>query len=75
MTEKTEKLTVSIPELARMLGVSKNHAYYLAGIDALPVPVIRLGARIVVSRQAVMRLLDDNGRSDQDIDKPGSLKS
>lgn len=64
MTEetKTEKLTVSIPELSRMLGVSKNHAYYLASIDALPVPVIRLGARMVVSRQAVLRLLaGDNG--------------
>jgi len=64
MTEKTkpEKLTVSLPELAGMLGISKNHCYYLASIDALPVPIIRLGARIVVSRQAVVRLLDgDNG--------------
>lgn len=72
----TEKLTVAIPELAEMLSISKNHCYYLASIDALPVRVIRLGARIVVSRRAVMRLLDGDGLADMDTGKtPGSEKS
>ncbi len=52
-----EKLTMTIPEVARALGISRNLAYELAKRDELPVPVIKLGRRMVLSRRAVELLL------------------
>ena len=54
----TEKLTVTIPEFAKLAGISKNQAYMLAAKDALGVKVIRLGKRMVLPRGAVLRLLE-----------------
>ena len=54
-----ERQTVSIPELARALGISPASAYNAAKRDELPVPVIRIGHRYVVPRAAVERLLSD----------------
>ena len=54
----TEKLTVTIPEFARLAGISKNQAYMLAANDSLGVPVIRLGRRMVLPRKQVLRLLE-----------------
>jgi len=54
----TEKLTITIPEFARLAGISKNQAYSLAANDALGVPVIRLGRRMVLPRKQVLRLLE-----------------
>jgi excisionase family DNA binding protein len=53
----TQKLTVTIETLAAELGINRSTAYALARQDRLPVPVIRLGRRMVVSRQALDRLL------------------
>ena len=50
-------LTISIPEVATALGISRGLAYDLARRDALPVPVIKLGKRMVLSRKAVEELL------------------
>jgi hypothetical protein len=55
----TEKLTVTIREFSELAGISKNQAYMLAASDRLGVPVIRLGRRMLLSRRAVLRLLDD----------------
>jgi len=55
---EVEKLVYTVPEVARMLGVSRNLAYDLAKRDALPVPVIKLGRRMVLSRKAVEALLE-----------------
>ncbi len=52
-----DSLTMSIPEVARVLGISRGLAYELARRDALPVPVIKLGRRMVLSRKAVEALL------------------
>lgn len=41
--------TVSIPEAAAVLGISRGLAYQLAAQDALGVKVLRLGARLRVS--------------------------
>lgn len=49
--------TQSIPELAYRLGIDPGTAYRLAKSDELPVPVIRVGKRLLVSRTAVDRLL------------------
>lgn len=54
----TEKLTISVEEAARQLGISRGLAYELARTGKLP-GVIRLGAkRLVVSRAALERLLE-----------------
>ena len=52
-----DTLTMTIPEIAKILGISRGLAYDLARRDALPVPVIKLGRRMVLSRKAVERLL------------------
>lgn len=60
----TDSLTMTIPEVAKALGISRNLAYELARRDALPVPVIKLGRRMVLSRKAIEALLsvDENKR-------------
>ncbi len=52
-----DKKTLDIPELARLLGISRNACYIAARQDLLPVPVIRIGKRLVVPRAAVEQLL------------------
>ena len=52
-----DSLTMSIPEVAKALGISRGLAYDLARRDKLPVRVIRLGKRMVLSRKAVEALL------------------
>lgn len=53
-----ESLTMTIPEVARVLGISRGLAYDLARRDALPVPLIKCGRRMVISRRAVEALLE-----------------
>jgi len=53
----TDSLTMTIPEVARALGISRGLAYDLARRDALPIKVIKLGRRMVLSRKAVEELL------------------
>ena len=53
----TQKMTLSIPEVAETLGISRNLAYELAARGELP-GTIRLGQkRIVVSRMQIENLL------------------
>ena len=53
-----DKLTMTIPEVAYALGISRNLAYELAKQDGLPVRVLRLGnKRMVVSKRALEDLL------------------
>ncbi len=59
-----EKLTMSIPEFAQATGISKNLAYDLARRDKLPVPVIHLGKRLLLSRRAVEKLFQDDGQGE-----------
>ena len=57
MTTQAEKLTVSVEEAARLLGIGRGTAYELARQGKLP-GALRLGRRIVVSRQALERFLE-----------------
>jgi predicted DNA-binding transcriptional regulator AlpA len=50
--------TLNIETAGKMLGVSRAVAYELARRDQLPVPVIRLGRRMVVSKRALEEVLD-----------------
>jgi excisionase family DNA binding protein len=59
--QDSERLTMTIPELAKVLGISRSTCYSLAQQNKLPVPVIKLGERrLVVSRRCVDELLSAN---------------
>jgi excisionase family DNA binding protein len=51
-----DRLTWTVPEAARLLGISKDTAYEAARRGELPVKVI--GRRLLVPRGALLRLLD-----------------
>jgi excisionase family DNA binding protein len=58
MEQLAGQQTVTVPEAARLLGISRGGAYALARRGELP-GVIKLGAgRYVVSRRVLERLLD-----------------
>ncbi len=63
MVTEGERLTLSIPEAAKVLGISRGLAYDLARRDKLPVRVIRPGRRMVLSRKAVLALLSGDGEA------------
>lgn len=52
----TPTLTVNVPTAARMLGISRGHAFELARRGELP-GAIRLGGRTVVSRSVLERTI------------------
>lgn len=54
-----ERRTLNVPEFARWLGISSSQAYEEARLtDAIAgVPVIRVGARVLVSRELAERVL------------------
>ena len=63
-TPTVERKTVSVPEAAQLLGISRTLAFELARRGELP-GAIRLGGRIVVSVQEIERALR-GGRDQQD---------
>ncbi|MFC2035272.1 helix-turn-helix transcriptional regulator [Chloroflexota bacterium] len=59
----SDKLTMTIPEVANVLGISRGLAYELAKRDELPVKVLRIGERrMVISRIALDRLLEKSSQ-------------
>ncbi|MFC1995014.1 helix-turn-helix transcriptional regulator [Chloroflexota bacterium] len=58
---RIDTLTMTIPEVAKALGISRGLAYELANRDELPVKVIRLGEkRMVVPKRAFENILSGN---------------
>ncbi len=55
--QQTPRATMTIEEVAAVLGLARSTAYDLAKADRLPIPVIRAGKRIFVSRALVERVL------------------
>jgi len=55
-TEPDQRLTISVEETGRLLGISRGLAYELVNRGELP--SVRLGRRIVVPRRALDRMLD-----------------
>ena len=67
--QNNERLTMTIPEVAKVLGISRGLAYELAKRDELPVKVLRLGEkRMVVPKLALEELLS-NGKQHKDRTK------
>jgi excisionase family DNA binding protein len=54
---QTERLTITVEEAAKELGISRALAYEMARIGKLP--TLRFGRRLVVPRRAVDRLLEN----------------
>jgi excisionase family DNA binding protein len=52
--------TMSIPQVAKVLGIHKSTAYELIKRDEFPVPVIPLGGTYRVTKVAVRRLLKEH---------------
>jgi len=51
------RATVTVEEAARILGVGRSLAYEQIRAGAFPCPVIRIGTRYVISRQALDHVL------------------
>ena len=54
--EEEKRLCISVPEAARMLGVSRNFCYDL--VKQKQIPVIRFGKRILIPKIALEKLLE-----------------
>jgi excisionase family DNA binding protein len=54
--EQSERLTLSVPEVARLLGISRNHAYAMARDRVYPVHA--LGRKLVIPKAKFMRWLN-----------------
>jgi excisionase family DNA binding protein len=51
----TQRLTVSVEEAGRLLGISRGAAYARAGDGSLP--TVRLGKRLLVPKSALQKML------------------
>jgi excisionase family DNA binding protein len=59
--KKQPQETTSIEDAAKRLNIGRNQAYQAARDDKLPIPVIRIGRRLLIPTAALDRLL--NGES------------
>jgi excisionase family DNA binding protein len=53
-----QRRTYTIDEVAALLGLSRNSAYVAAREGRLPIAVIKIGKRMMVSRAALDRFLE-----------------
>jgi len=65
-----ERLTITVAQAARMLGISRGLAYQMAREGTIP--TLRFGRRLVVPRKAMERLLQEPGLANSE--HPGSNK-
>ncbi len=65
-TRDAERQTVNMPTAFKMLGISRPVGYELARRNALPVPVIRMGNRMVVSKRALEAVLNATKPNEDD---------
>jgi excisionase family DNA binding protein len=56
MTDKTEKLTISVETAGQLLGLSRNSAYQ--GIKRNEIPHIKIGKRILIPKRAIEKMLE-----------------
>lgn len=60
METEVQKLTYSVPEVAKVLGISKSNAYSL--VQERIIPSVKLRGRVLVSRASVQALLSDSAK-------------
>jgi excisionase family DNA binding protein len=56
----TDKLVLTVSEVAQMLGLSRNSAYQ--GVMKGEIPSVRVGKRILVPRIALEKMLESAGK-------------
>lgn len=56
MSREDERLTVTVVEAARLLGISRNLAYQAIRLGQLP--AISVGRRLLVPRAALLQMLE-----------------
>ena len=56
-TTNQERLTMTVPECAQLLGVGRNNCYERA--KAGEIPSIRVGKRLLIPRAALQKWLDE----------------
>lgn len=56
MLDRQEALLLSVPDVARRLGIGRDRTYALCHAGVLP--SVRVGRRLLVPRQAVDRLVE-----------------
>lgn len=59
-TESTEKLAFSVEETAKLLGLSRNSVY--AALRAGEIPSIRVGARLLIPKTGLEKMLSEAGQ-------------
>ncbi len=59
---ETEKLTISITDCAKLLGIGRSAAYQ--AVQSGQIPSLKIGRRRLVPRSALERLLADAGIAD-----------
>lgn len=69
VTETVPSLTVSVPDAAKMIGISRGYAFELARRGELP-GAIKLGGRIVVSRRVLERTLNGDEATSARVTTP-----
>ncbi len=68
MNDSVTRLTVTMPEAAKLLGIGRNTAYEAARRGEIP--IVRIGKRLLVPVSALDRLLDGSSEKSQTED-PG----
>lgn len=58
--ERAQRRSMTIPEAAAWIGISRSLAYEQAARNAFPVPVVRIGRRMLVSRAAIEAAFPDS---------------
>lgn len=62
---KDERLTMTVEECAQLLGIGRQLAYSKANSGELP--AIRVGRRLLISRAALQRMLEQCGPDHENI--------
>lgn len=58
LTEPRQPELLGAEEMRTTLGIGRSSFYSLARADALPVPTLRIGKRLMFSRRAVEEMLN-----------------
>ena len=58
--QKEESLTLTVNEVAHLLGLSRGAAY--EAVHTGQIPSIRIGRRIIIPRVALIKMLEEAGK-------------
>ena len=65
MSNVKERLTLTVPEAAELLGVAKNSLYYAIQRGEYKDIILKVGNRILISRMALLKKLQAENSSQQ----------